>query len=286
MPVGLNHPAAAAYRGKVYVVGGYTGRGDLRGEVSSLFRYDPRRDRWSRLPDAPTKRAALAVGVIGGKLYAAGGANAQDGALATLEIYDFARRRWSRGPDMAKAREHLAGTVAGGAFYVLAGRVTGQGNFKVAERYLPRAAPLGAASRHAQAARRHRRDDGRPARGRRRRRGGDGHDRRGRGLRPGDAQLEPPARMRTPRHGLGVVSRGRRVYTIEGGPDPGLRLLERDRGARPARASRSSAMSAFTSSIRARRPPTSVFSFSRRAATVRSSERPTVSAAASRASFT
>ncbi len=41
MPVGLNHPAATSYRGKVYVVGGYTGRGNLRGEVSSLYRYDP-----------------------------------------------------------------------------------------------------------------------------------------------------------------------------------------------------------------------------------------------------
>ena len=29
-------------------------------------------------------------------------------------------------------------------------------------------------------------------------------------------------RMRTPRHGLGVVSRGRRVFTIEGGPTPGF----------------------------------------------------------------
>jgi hypothetical protein len=28
--------------------------------------------------------------------------------------------------------------------------------------------------------------------------------------------------MRTPRHGLGVVSRGRRVYAIEGGPEPGF----------------------------------------------------------------
>jgi hypothetical protein len=28
--------------------------------------------------------------------------------------------------------------------------------------------------------------------------------------------------MRTPRHGLGVVARGMRVYTIEGGPQPGL----------------------------------------------------------------
>ena len=44
------------------------------------------------------------------------------------------------------AREHLAGAVAGGAFYVLAGRVAGQGNFKVAERYLPRSQRAGSGS--------------------------------------------------------------------------------------------------------------------------------------------
>ena len=124
---------------------------------------------------------------------------------------------------MGFAREHLAGAVAGGAFYVLAGRVTGQGNFKVAERYVPRAAPLGAAARHAQAARRHRRGDGRRPRvvvG---------------GEEPtgtiGEVEAYDPAtpragrrlpRLRTPRHGLGVVSRGSRVYAIEGGPTPGF----------------------------------------------------------------
>jgi hypothetical protein len=28
--------------------------------------------------------------------------------------------------------------------------------------------------------------------------------------------------LRTPRHGLGGVARGRRVYAIEGGPTPGF----------------------------------------------------------------
>jgi hypothetical protein len=28
--------------------------------------------------------------------------------------------------------------------------------------------------------------------------------------------------LRTPRHGLGVVSRGRRVYAVEGGREPGF----------------------------------------------------------------
>jgi N-acetylneuraminic acid mutarotase len=222
MPVAVNHPAAAAFRGDVYVLGGYRGRGDLSAETSSFHRYDPSRNRWTRLPSAPTKRAALAVGVIARRLYAAGGANAAAGALRTLEIYDFARRRWSRGPDMSVAREHLAGTVAGGAFYVLAGRAAGQGNFKIAERYRPR---QGKWERLA--------DMRKP-------RGGiaaatvgnrvvvfggeetSGTIKEAEMFLPDRNRWTALADLRTPRHGLGGVSRGRRVYAIEGGPTPGF----------------------------------------------------------------
>ena len=231
MPVALNHPAAAAYRGDVYVLGGYTGRGDLRGEVASLYRYDPGRDRWSRLPDAPTRRAALAVGVVGPKLYAAGGANSGEGALQRLEIYDFAARRWTRGPDMGFAREHLAGAVAGGAFYVLAGRAAGRGNFKVAERYLPAArrwerlpdmekprGGIGAASVGGQ--------------GRRgRRRGAVRHDPRGRALRPRPPALDTAA---GPAHAAARTRSGlppRAPVRDRGRPRTGLLLLPGDRGA-------------------------------------------------------
>ena len=123
---------------------------------------------------------------------------------------------------MAVAREHLAATVAGGAFYVLAGRAAGQGNFAVAERYLPaqgrweRLPDMGKA------------------------RGGIaatavagrvivvGGEEAGGTIREVE-RYDPSARrwsrlpdMRTPRHGLGAVSLGRRVYAIEGGPRPGL----------------------------------------------------------------
>jgi N-acetylneuraminic acid mutarotase len=222
MPVGLNHAAAAAYRGKVYVLGGYTGQGDLKGEVSTLYRYDPVSDRWSRLPSAPTRRAALAVGVIAGKLYAAGGADTAHGALKTLEIFDFKRRRWARGPDMGVAREHLAGAVSGGTFYVLAGRAAGQGNFKIVERYRP-------------SERRWERlpDMNKP-------RGGIAATTVGRRIvvfggeeQSGtikEVELYDPRRRRwlrlpdmaTPRHGLGGVSLGSRVFAIEGGPKPGF----------------------------------------------------------------
>jgi Kelch motif len=221
MPVALNHAAAVAYRGRVYVLGGYSAATGLGREVATLYRYDPGRDRWRRLPSAPTARAALAAGVIRGRLYAAGGAAGGE-ALTTLEIYDVARRRWRSGPDMATAREHLAGAVARGRFYALAGRSAGT-NFDVAEAYDPRAQRWRAV----------------PAM--RKERGGIGAAtvRGGRIVVAGgeesagtirEVELYDPGSRRwrslpdlpTPRHGLGVVSRGHRVFTIEGGDSPGF----------------------------------------------------------------
>ena len=136
IPIAVNHAVAVAYRGDLHVLGGYTARDGLAQETAALQRYDPGSDRWTRLADAPTARAAHAAGVIGGRMYAAGGARAGR-ALTRLEIYDFARDRWSSGPSMRVAREHLAATVHRGALYVLAGRAAGRGNFAVAERYVP-----------------------------------------------------------------------------------------------------------------------------------------------------
>ncbi len=69
MPIGLNHTQAVAYKRNLYVFGGNTGDGPS----NRLFRYRPKRDRWSRLANAPTARSAHALGVIGDRLYVAGG---------------------------------------------------------------------------------------------------------------------------------------------------------------------------------------------------------------------
>jgi non-specific serine/threonine protein kinase len=221
MPKPLNHAAAVAYRGRVYVLGGYSSRTGLDREVATLYRYDPKRDRWRRLPSAPTARAALAAGVIEGRLYAAGGA-AGGRALTTLEIYDFARRRWRRGPDMATAREHLAGAVSNGRFYALAGRSAGT-NFDVVEAYDPRARRW----RKVPAMRKARGGIGAATvrGGRIVVAGGEesaGTIREVELYDPGTRRWRSLADMPTPRHGLGVVSRGRRVFTIEGGDSPGF----------------------------------------------------------------
>jgi N-acetylneuraminic acid mutarotase len=220
MPAALNHAAAVSYKGRVYVLGGYSSRTGLDDPVATLYRYDPRRDRWRRLPPMMTARGALAVGVIGRRLYAAGGA--ADGKVRTeLEIYDFKRRRWSSGPALPTGRDHLAGAVAHRRFYALAGRAPGHGNYDIVEMYDPRGKRWRAMPHM------------------RKPRGGIGAATvKGRIVVAGgeesggtirEVELYDPAKRRwtrlrdlpTPRHGLGVVSRGRRVYVIEGGDHPG-----------------------------------------------------------------
>ena len=218
MPVGLNHPAAAAHEGNLYVLGGYTADAALAGESDAFLRYDPARNRWTRMPPMPIGRAALAVGVIGDRLYAAGGAGG-GAAFKRLDVFDFETRRWRRGPDMAVAREHVAGAVSEGAFYVLGGR---PGDLAVAERYVParrrwqrlpdlRTPRSGIAA--ATVGRLVVVFGGETARGT---------------IRPVEA-FDPRTRrwralpgMRTPRHGLGGASLGQRVFALEGGPQPGF----------------------------------------------------------------
>lgn len=225
MPVALNHPAAVAYRGMLYVSGGYTNESALSEPSGVLLRFNPQTRRWRRLPAAPTPRAAHAAAVIRGRLYVAGGAN-DSGSLRSLEIYDFARRRWSNGPDfVGPARNHTTGVASGGLFYVLAGRDAQ--NYAMAERYDPRrrtwqALPPMRTARGGIASARLR--DGRIV-------VFGGEELTGAGARSiQEVELfDPRTRrwsalpdMRTPRHGLGGAALGNRVFALQGGPQPGL----------------------------------------------------------------
>ena len=222
MPRGLNHAPATAYRGDLYVFGGYT---DDLIAVNTLYRYRPETDRWKELPSAPTARGANALGVIGHRLYTFGGAPDSEGigdeAFNTLEIYDFERRKWSKGPPMSVAREHLGGAVADGLLYAIGGRATGHdGNFATVERYNPRRerwrrlpdlhkARSGIAATTV---------DGRVV-------VFGGEERSGT---IAEVEMYNPERRRwtslpemlNPRHGLGGVSLGNRVYAVEGGRSP------------------------------------------------------------------
>ena len=224
LPIGVNHPAAVAYRGRLYVHGGYRARHSQNGVTARLWEYSPRRNRWRRLPPSPSPRAAHALAVVGGRLYAAGGASFGN-FLNTMEVYNFSRRSWSRGPSFpGPPRDHTTGAATGGRFYVLAGRQGAARNFRVAESYNPRLQrwttlpSMGRARAGIASA---------VVGGRIAVFGGEDF---GTGRTIERVELYDTRRrrwrdlpaMRSPRHGLGGVALGRRIYSVSGGPRPGF----------------------------------------------------------------
>lgn len=120
LPEPLSHIAVAAYRGDIYMAGGYGETLDAN-TSDRFYRYDVSANRWRRLADMPAPRAAAAAGVIGGRLIVAGGALDNVPRPETF-AYDFDEARWSRLPPLANGREHSGATVVGDNLYVLGGR--------------------------------------------------------------------------------------------------------------------------------------------------------------------
>jgi N-acetylneuraminic acid mutarotase len=216
LPLAVDHSTAAAFRGRIYVSGGY--RSD-RSRSNAAFVFA--RGRWSRLPRMPSPRAAAGAAFSGGKLYVMGGVGPNGLAKNGLE-YDPARRRWRTIPGPTP-REHLGVTAARGRVFVVAGRTAGfDTNLDLVEAYTP------ATGRWTKLP---------PVPGTR---GGTGAATTGRYVVSAGGEATPGTikevyeldlysntwrrlpDLPTPRHGLGVAYANGRVYVVAGGPTPGL----------------------------------------------------------------
>lgn len=232
LPKGVNHPGVASLGRRLYVLGGQREAGER--PSAALWRYTPARNRWKRLPSAPTRRAAMALAAGDGKLYAAGGQTDGSSELRRLEVYDVSARRWRVRAPMPTGRNHLSGAFALGDFWAIGGRNSG-GNSAAVERFdpatgewsteaalnVPRGGIAAAVARESIVVL-----------------GGEELQPWGTtiaeveqlpldDLAGGWELLED---MPTPRHGLGAAAMGDFVYALEGGPEPRLttsRLVER-----------------------------------------------------------
>lgn len=88
MPFARAGSAAGAINGKLYVATGsdlWVSGDPTWYYTDELWEYDPVSDSWTELAPIPTERFAPVAGVIGGRLYVAGGLS--DVELGTLEVY-------------------------------------------------------------------------------------------------------------------------------------------------------------------------------------------------------
>jgi N-acetylneuraminic acid mutarotase len=234
LPTGLNHAQATAYRGDIYLAGGYL---DGLDATADFWRYDPRTREWTQLSPMSLARGAAAAGVIGDKLYVAGGAPQTFGLsdppspFKSLEIYDFETESWTSGPDAPLAVHHVNAAPLGGKLYLAGGRVDVEESSDKFFRYDPATEswevlpdlPLGKTSSTGLVA-----ADGKIVVI-----GGDdelGWEDGGGWVTPSAWAFDPATNrwqrlpdLEVERHAFGAAVSGGRIYAIGGGPCPGLK---------------------------------------------------------------
>ena len=95
-PAAARASAGAAYRGRLYVLGGQTPSGVTR----RVDVYDPRAHRWSRSAPLPAARYNAAAAALGGRLYVVGGVRR---IAPVRSVFVFDGGRWHTGPPLPQA---------------------------------------------------------------------------------------------------------------------------------------------------------------------------------------
>lgn len=102
--------ALAVLNGRLYAVGGLEGAERVRCDDSRVIEvYDPATNIWTRLPDMPTARHALAAVGHQGRLYGLGGYIIEEtGQTAIVESFDPVSGVWRSEPSMRSSRGFFA----------------------------------------------------------------------------------------------------------------------------------------------------------------------------------
>lgn len=154
-PTKRTEVAAAALKGRLYVIGGFSeptvsNIGSLA-ITDAVELYDPAAGRWSAVPPLPAKLHHAAAAVVGDRLYVVGGFSRSFLSVwepvASLFIYDPAEQQWREGAPMPTARGALAVATWQDQLFAIGGYGE-SGNTGAVERFDPganrwtQAAPL------------------------------------------------------------------------------------------------------------------------------------------------
>ena len=128
-PTKRTEVAAAALKGKIYVVGGFEepGFGNFLNFAitPTLQEYDPAADRWTARAPMPVGLHHVGIGVSGGKLYIIGGYKMSGLSVwhpvATVYAYDPTADTWTERAPMPTPRGALSVTELDGKLYAIGG---------------------------------------------------------------------------------------------------------------------------------------------------------------------
>jgi hypothetical protein len=118
---------SAVLDGLLYVVSGCT-VGDCLPATTTVFAYNPVRDRWSQRADYPAREAFMSCGGLAGRVVCAGGLDLETGdGSAAAYSYEPRTDAWSRVADLPTGWWGAASTVANGQLLMSGGVAGGTG---------------------------------------------------------------------------------------------------------------------------------------------------------------
>ena len=121
MPLALNHPAVAAWRGRLYVVGG-----DVNGHASNTGaneEFDPITGQWTNKSALPVVRGSLKAFSYFDHIIVMGGQNGQTAvdSFNNVYVYDPITDTWAEMPRMNHGRHGFDGGVWNDRIWVFEG---------------------------------------------------------------------------------------------------------------------------------------------------------------------
>jgi N-acetylneuraminic acid mutarotase len=133
MPTSRNHAFSGMAGGKIYVIGGRIGAGNIpaTSNVDVVEEYDPATNKWGGIKARmPTPRSGGGSATYNGRIYVGGGElqTAQlSAAFRALEAYDPATNTWEVLPSMPSARHGNAAGFIGNQLHMVSGKMEGGG---------------------------------------------------------------------------------------------------------------------------------------------------------------
>ena len=128
MATARDNPGAATAAGTVYVFGGRTRLASgtvVNGTLATMEALVPGAGAWQPAASMPTGRRSFAVGVVDGKIVAAGGeATPSGGAFPHTEAYDPVTGSWQEWTSMPTPRHGMAAAVVADRLHTVGGGAT------------------------------------------------------------------------------------------------------------------------------------------------------------------
>lgn len=122
LPEGRSSHDAVAADGKIFVVGGWTLGGEEENWLKHSLAYDVKSGKWSKLPEQPFQRRALAAAYHDGKVFAIGGMSPKGPSL-DVHYFDVAAGKWSAGPSVPEGEQTSVMNGFGCSAYAVGGRL-------------------------------------------------------------------------------------------------------------------------------------------------------------------